>query len=123
MTLYYTPGGDLQDKMAEDIQRYVQLYCQQKEIFRKDVSDNLVIKKIEDEKKLVEKYKEYKSAVQAESVFQRRVLGGIVFNNISAEMLKYELRYGQDFDKVQFYLFLYLSQCENLGRSPNKRFI
>ena len=33
MTLVYTPSGEIQDKMAADIQRFVQLYCEQKELF------------------------------------------------------------------------------------------
>jgi hypothetical protein len=101
MTLFYTPGGDLQNKMAEDIQRYVRLYCQQKETFTTDVSDNLEITMVENEEKIEAKYKEYKSAVQAGSESLRRVLGGIVLKNISTDMLEYQFRYGQDFDKVE----------------------
>ena len=102
MTLFYTPSGEIQDKMAEDIQRYIQLYCQQKETFaaKSDVSDNLILAAVENEEQIVEKYTEFKSSEEAGGGTHRRVLGGVVFKDITKDKLEYQLRYGQDFWKV-----------------------
>jgi hypothetical protein len=102
MTLLYTPSGEIQDKMAVDIKRYIQLYCQQKEKFpaNSDVSDNLLLTAVENEEQIVEKYKEFKSAEEAGGETHRRVLGGVVFKDITKDKLDYQLRYGQDFRKV-----------------------
>ena len=103
MSLLYTPAGELQDKMATDIQRYIRLYCQQKEKFPDlaDASDNLLVTVVENEETIVEKYKEYKSSEEAGGAgTHRRVLGGVVFKSITTDGLDYQLRYGQDFNKV-----------------------
>ena len=58
---------------------------------------------VENEDQIVEKYKEYKSAEKAgNDGTHRRILGGVVFQDLTSDTLTYQLRYGQDFWEVDY---------------------
>ena len=116
MTLLYTPAGELQDKMAKDIQRFIQLYCDQKEkitsldtksIF-KEIGTNesfesvkLLVTAVANEEEVISKYKQFKSSENiGGGGHLRKIIGGIVIKEINEDILKYTLRYGADFLEV-----------------------